>query len=450
MSAIRWIVGTVAVGVFLLVVAIAAGAVWLNSFIQSPAFLAEVEQRAGQSLGGEVQIKSIAFDILHGVKLQGLVTQIDLARTGGKGTLTANVSSVDCTYSWAELFQRELKLTGVTLDQPQFVISEGPVKSMPASTESASGGSASGGGSSSAAFQFILDKAQLNNGNFALLDSSGRKLVDLQGIYVGANTSAYVSSQSVSGTISIATANVPPGVVVTNFATPFTYHAGACSAPALSGSLFDGTIAGDYNLAGFGGNPSILNLNGKGLDVSKLLVALSPTSSSAMLTGSLDIQSKWRSIELGAVDGEGDLQLTKGQLHGVKILNDIGGLLKINELTDPVISQGQTHFQMANRQTTLTSLQLVCTGFKITGGGVVGFDGGLNLQLVLILSSDAMGRLPQQVAASFVKQADGTGTIGFNVTGTTSNPQTDLPERLLMQNTQIKNVINKALNNLFH
>ncbi len=44
----------------------------------------------------------------------------------------------------------------------------------------------------------------------------------------------------------------------------------------------------------------------------------------------------------------------------------------------------------------------------------------------------------------------GTVSIAFQVTGTTANPQTDLPTRLLMQNTQIKNVINKALNKFFH
>jgi hypothetical protein len=70
--------------------------------------------------------------------------------------------------------------------------------------------------------------------------------------------------------------------------------------------------------------------------------------------------------------------------------------------------------------------------------------------MVLILTRDTMGKLPKQLANSFVQQQDGTGSIAFQVTGTTSNPQTDLPTRLLMQNTQIKNALNKALNKFFH
>ncbi len=73
---------SIVVGVF--VIAIAIGAVWLNTFIHSPAFKTEVESRASQTLGGPVQIQAIDFDIFHGVKLQGLVTQIDPSHAGGR------------------------------------------------------------------------------------------------------------------------------------------------------------------------------------------------------------------------------------------------------------------------------------------------------------------------------------------------------------------------------
>ncbi|HUB67107.1 MAG TPA: hypothetical protein VL981_06455 [Candidatus Methylacidiphilales bacterium] len=459
MSITRWIVIIIAVVVVLFIVAIAAGTMWLNSFIHSPAFLSEVEVRAGQSLGGTVQIKSIGFDVFRGVKLQGLVTQIDLSHTGGKGTLAANVATLDCGYDWTRLFAGQLKLTGVSLDHPQIVLTQQPPgsfplpgSSAPEQTSSTPSGPTPGASAVSGpplSFQFVLDRARISDGTFSLRDSGGASMVELQGINTVADTSGYTLGKDVTGTLKIATASFPPGLAVTDFSTPFSYRPGEISAKSISASAFGGNLAGDYSFVVFSG-PSILNLNGKGIDVAKLQAAFSPGSSSPALTGSLDVQSKWRAVEQGAVDGEGDLQLASGQLHGIRILNDIGGLLKINELTDPVISRGQTHFQVANRQTQLTALQLISNGFKITGGGTVGFDGQLNLDLVLTLAQSAMGRLPQPVAASFVTQTDGSGTIGFKVFGTESNPQTDLPQRLLMQNTQIKNVINKALNKLFH
>ena len=99
------ITGAVVVGVVIL--AIAVGAFWLNTFIHSPAFKTEVESRASQTLGGPVQIQSIDFDIFHGVKLQGLVTQIDPSHAGGQGALKVQVASVNCAYAWSELFQRK-------------------------------------------------------------------------------------------------------------------------------------------------------------------------------------------------------------------------------------------------------------------------------------------------------------------------------------------------------
>jgi len=134
----------------------------------------------------------------------------------------------------------------------------------------------------------------------------------------------------------------------------------------------------------------------------------------------------------------------------VKILQDVSSLLKIKELDSPIITKAQTHFLVQNQQIRFIGLQLVSTGFSITGDGTVGFDSSLNANLVLILTRDTMGKLPKEAVGSFVQAQDGTGSITFTVIGTTSNPQTDLPTRLLMQNTQIKNALNKALNKFFH
>src|SRR5271154_6215832 len=118
MRAIRGVIIIGAIIAGLIVLAIAIATLWLNTYIHSDAFKLEVENRAAQSLGGPVQIQSIAFDVLRGVKLQGLVAQIDPSHSGGQGVLKLQAASVNCTYSWAELFSRRLQLTGIALDQP--------------------------------------------------------------------------------------------------------------------------------------------------------------------------------------------------------------------------------------------------------------------------------------------------------------------------------------------
>ncbi len=455
MRSFRWLILSGAVIVGVAVLAIAIGALWLNTFIHSPAFKTEVESRASQSVGGPVAVQAIDFDVFHGLKLQGLVTQIDPSHAGGQGALKVQVASANCTYSLIDLLSRRLRLTGVVLDQPQVVLTKqatspmAPADAAPVTPSTPSGPVASdtaGQGSSSTPFQFVLDKAKVNNGVVSVQDANGTPMVSLQGINAEANTSGYYAGKDVSGTLRIANA-AASNLQVTNFYTPFTYHTNYLAANPFQASAFNGNISGDYLMDGSG--PSVLNLNGRGFDVAQLTAA-TVSNSSAKLSGTLDLQSKWRGAETGDLNGEGDAQLANGRLEGVKILQELSRLLKIKELDSPVITKAQTHFLVQDRQTKFIGLQLDSPVFRLTGDGVVDFNGNLDANLVLILGRDAMTKLPKAAAASFVQQQDGTGSIAFHVTGTTANPQTDLATRLLLQNTQIKNVINKALNKFFH
>ena len=188
MRSYRWLFVTAAVVIVVAALAIAVGAIWLNSFIHSPGFKDEVESRASQTLGGPVQVDSVDFDVLHGIKLRGFVTQLDANHTGGQGALKVNVAQVNCTYSLWDLLERKLRLTGVALDQPQITLTKqptAPLQALPATDSSATGeaaGSSGTGGSSP--FQFVLDRVKVSNGRMTILDAAGTTMIDLQGIDV--------------------------------------------------------------------------------------------------------------------------------------------------------------------------------------------------------------------------------------------------------------------------
>ncbi len=451
MFSVRSILITSLVVAVVAAIAIAAGSVWLNSFIHSPAFKTEVEARASQSLGTPVTIDAIDFDIFHGVKLKGLATQLDPSHAGGQGALKVHVERVNCNYSLWDLFWFRLRLTGVLLEQPQVILTKAPStpapeNSPPSSTASGSTNATTSTGGGAPGFQFVLDRAKISEGTFTVQDASGATTAEMKGIEADANTSGYYSSKDITGTLrvkQIAASNLQ----ITDFRTPFTYRSNQINASPFDATAFNGRLAGDFTLEP--GNPSILNFNGKGLDVA-LLTAATMSNSSAKLSGSLDLQSKWRAIESGDFNGEGDAQLSDGKLQGVKILEEVGRLLRINELVAPIITKAQTHFVVHDRATKFIGLQVDSPLFKLSGSGTVGFDGQINADLVLGLTRDAMDKLPSEARGSFVHQPDGSGSISFRVTGTTSNPQTNLAERLLMQNIQVKKVLNKALDKFFH
>src|SRR5260221_1128934 len=123
MRALPWVLVSVIIAIVLLIVALVIGKEFLYSYTHSDAFKHEVEARAGQALGGKVQVDQIDFNLFEGVKLKGVVTQMDPQPSIGQRALLVRVGSVSCSYDWQELFRHTLKLTGITLDQPQVILS---------------------------------------------------------------------------------------------------------------------------------------------------------------------------------------------------------------------------------------------------------------------------------------------------------------------------------------
>ena len=236
------------------VLAIAAGAFWLNTFIHSEAFKAEIESRASQTLGGPVQVQTVDFNILQGVKLQGVVTQIDPSHDGGQGALKMQVESVNCAYSWTDLLHGQLRLTGITLDKPVIVLTKQPAAPM-ATPESAQATDSTPSGpitknATAVPFQFVLDHAKVSDGSLTICDAAGTSMVALQGINAAANTAGLFSGNSITGTLKIADLE-GSNLHITSFYTPFTYRSNLLDAKPFEGTAFNGTLAGDFHLEGF-------------------------------------------------------------------------------------------------------------------------------------------------------------------------------------------------------
>ncbi len=448
MRALRWILGLGVIVVVIAALAIAVAGLWLNTYLHSSDFKQEVEARAGQSLGGSVRIGQVDFDLWHGVKLQGIVYQLEPGHVSGPGTVQAKIAHLNCAYDWMQLLHRELRLTGVTLDEPQIVLTREPTAAplappvgeppkpagLPAPAKIGQG--------KSVPFQFVLERAKIVNGAVSVRDVGGGPMVELTGV----NANSTLEGGVMKGTVRIAKAVSSTGAEVNDFKAPFVYQGSSLEATPLEATAFSGNLAGGYQFSPTG---SLLDLNARAVKVAEVMAALSPGSSSR-LTGSLDMQSKWRNLETGTIDGEGDAQVVNGKLEGVRLLQTVSQLIRVKELEAPIVKKAQVHFVTQGGQTKLIGLQLESSFFLVTGDGVIGGNGAVQANLVLILTRDAMNKIPKEVAASFVQKPDGTGSIAFQVSGTLSNPQTDLPARMLMQNSKIQNAIQKALNKFFH
>jgi uncharacterized protein involved in outer membrane biogenesis len=432
------IVAGVLVNVVLLL--LGPGTMWINSFVHSDAFRHEVETKAGDAAHGTVTIKRIDFSFWSGIELNGLATKIETPQ----GTLVSQVESVNCSYSLLPLLRRQLQFNAVTLVKPVIVLTQQPPSTVATPEPSSTSGTAASG--KTAPFQLVLDGAKISDGSLSIRDATSAVKADLEGIHVTADTSGYYSGQNVTGKLSIAKIALPQNLSLTDFSTPFTYQAGAVQADPFEATAFGGKLTGNYKLDPAA--PSVLEINATGLDVAQIGHTANPNSSTT-LSGSLALQSKWHGVETGKLTGEGDAQITDGKLAGVSVLHELAGLLQVRGLSEPELKSVTVHFEVANGSTRFSNLHIVSPIFDITGDGTIDAQGGLDANLVLNLHGGAMGGVTGAAASLISRIPGGGGSIPLHISGTVSNPKTNLSSAILNPAPKVEKTLDRAVKHLF-
>ena len=398
------------------------GTEWINSLVHTDAFRHEIESRASAAAGGPVEIQEIDFNLWRGVQLRGLVTKLGTPQ----GTVAAKIASVNCSYSLFGLLWRRLQVNSITLEKPQVELTQEAPSHVPTPSTGGKRVSHAGPDSSGAPpLQVVLEREKISDGRLTIHDATGALKADLQGIQVTADTGGYYDGGDVSGEMAIALIALPKNLAVTDFSTPFKGRVGAMEADPFEAKAFGGTITGHYRLDP--GAPSTLDVTASDLDMAQIGRTANPGSSTT-LSGSLTLQSTWRGVETGTLTGEGDAEITHGQLEGVPMLNNLGRLLHIRGLTDPALKIVTTHFEVAGGTTHFSHLRIDAEAFDLTGQGTIDPDGHLDADMVMTLHSDTGSGL----AASLLARVPGGGkSIPFHLSGNISDPKTNLSPDLL-------------------
>jgi uncharacterized protein involved in outer membrane biogenesis len=441
----RWVLIPLVIAGVLLLLALGPGSIWLNSFVHSDSFRHEVESKISATAGGPVEIKQIDAGVFIGVRLSGVAGKLNTEQ----GTVAAQAGSIHCSYSLLALLERRLQFNRLTVVDPDVVLTQQPPSTVatPTAPGTTTPASANEGGGQTALFSVVLDSAKISDGHLAIRDTTGATKADLKGVQAAADTSGYYDGRDVTGKLSIATIALPQNLQLTDFSTPFTFRTGAISADPYEASAFGGKLTGDYKLDPTG--PSLLHVNGTGLDVAQIGKAASPDSASA-LSGSLALQSQWHGVETGKLTGEGDAQITGGKLSGVSVLHDLATILQIRDLSDPDLKQISVHFEVANGSTHFSNLRIASEVFDMTGSGVIDPQGRIDANMELTLHSGAMGALPGAAVSLISHLPGGGGSIPFHISGTLSSLHTNLSSNIFSPAAKATKSVSKELNRLFH
>jgi len=423
------------------VLGVGIGAIWLNSFIHSDSFRHEMETRASDAVGGQVEIKQVDFGVFSGVKLDGLATKL----TTDQGTIVSQVQSVHCSYSLVALLDRRFKIGALTMVHPEITLTQQPPSAVPM-PKTAPKDSGNDSVAQTPPFQISLESAKITEGHLLIKDSSGAIKADVQGIKSTADTSGYFDGKDVTGTIYIDSVGLPQNLTISDISTSFIYNKDVIEAKPFKATAFSGTITGEYRLDPSG--PSLMNVHAEQVDMLQVGQAATPNSPTK-LSGMLNLQSIWHGVETARLTGEGDAQITGGQLKGVVLLNDLATALKLPVMRNPEFSKITTHFEVAHGTTHFDQLIMESSAFKMTGSGEIDPRGNLSANMVMTLNADSMKQIPGIATTAFSKLPDGSGSIPFHLGGTSTNPESDFLTKAFVNGSKVQKTISNTLNNLF-
>ncbi len=132
--------------------------------------------------------------------------------------------------------------------------------------------------------------------------------------------------------------------------------------------------------------------------------------------------------------GDGELQVTKGQARALDVLSAVESALggKSNAPKGS-FEELSTTFTIRSQVMQLTGLRLRAPGVSVTGGGTIGFNEALNLQLQTQITDAAASALGS-VAGRYLGDPI---ALAVNVGGTVSNPQVKPEMRGLVKNAAL-------------
>jgi hypothetical protein len=163
------------------------------------------------------------------------------------------------------------------------------------------------------------------------------------------------------------------------------------------------------------------------------------------LGGEIEVAGETGHVE--RAEGPGKLWLRNGQLRQLELLQAIGQVLGIRELSDFHLEDAHADFHISGEKVHVDDLVLAAADLQLGAKGTIRFDQRVSLDAQLAVEDAIVKRLPSLVSEGFGTADNGRRTIGFTIGGTTSKLKTNLMDKLIVH--KIDAQFGGLLNSLF-
>lgn len=212
---------------------------------------------------------------------------------------------------------------------------------------------------------------------------------------------------------------------------------------AIKAACGEGSVTGSGNVALFAPQPFGLRLKAADIDLEKMSDELPSLRLSGIAQGTLQIEGSI--VDEATWAGGARVEIRDGKLRGINLLQMIGQVFQIQELSNFQIKQGLASVRIAERRLWLDELKLDGGDLVLNAPGTLDFQRNLALNAKLSVPERLLsGRVAQLLSRGFsAPDQAGLRSIAFQVSGTLDKPSTNLMDKVVGEG--LGGVVNQLL-----
>lgn len=425
----------IAVGALLAIVVLLILSV--NLYVQSPGAQARLQAELSKALKVPLVITNTSFTPWSDLRINGITIPAEHGNFLEAASFTAG-------YKLLPLLQKRLVIYGMRIDSPKIVwtqnaegkwvlpsLPKAPASSVEKKVEASKTEPKTAASTKPAKseFQVTLDGFKITRGSIEMIDKYAKRVALLSDIEMNYTT---VSAEKIEGTITIASASYAGVGTFENVHSPFKWEAKQFDLSALEAAVAGGALHASLQLKPEAkDSPFVASVKFANLDAGRLATEFGWEAGQigGTLSGALDVHGDSRAIE--RMEGKGEFTMQNGQLRQLELFQTIGQLLQIEELANLRLKNAHAAFHLADEKAFIDGMQLEASELRISGQGMVRFDGKLAIDARLGVRETLLKKLPSFARDAFTETDDGLPALGFKISGKTDKPKTDLAEKFI-------------------
>lgn len=216
----------------------------------------------------------------------------------------------------------------------------------------------------------------------------------------------------------------------------------------FTAKIAEGKIEGRVLMAWSDALPYQLSAQFSGVSLRELLekTPLQQSIISGVAQGKINLTGMINNCD--AIQGNGTLEILQAQIKPADFLSQFGQLLQIEELKMLTLSEAKTNYKIASDRITIDATRLKSKNLILTARGDCFFNKNLNLDAQLHLNENLQNRLRGILTTQLLPSTEsGYLQIPFSINGSIEHPQTDLLNKMGVQ--QLQNTVNELIRGFF-